>query len=51
MAGGAIYIIYNESGENRILFNKMLLSECLSDEQYAKAVNSKGENYSTELYL
>ena len=33
--------------ENRILFNKML-SECLTDEQYRNAVNSKGENYSTE---
>jgi hypothetical protein len=36
--------------ENRILllFNK-ILSECLTDEQeYAKAVNTKGENYSTE---
>ena len=34
--------------ENRTLFNKML-SECLSDkEQYRNAVNSKGENYSTE---
>jgi hypothetical protein len=33
--------------ENRILFNKMM-SECLSDEQYHNAVNSKGENYSTE---
>jgi hypothetical protein len=33
--------------ENRILFNKML-SKCLSDEQYHNAVNSKGENYSTE---
>jgi hypothetical protein len=32
--------------ENRILFNKML-SECQADE-YDKAVNSKGENYSTE---
>ena len=34
--------------ENGILFNKML-SECLSDEeQYRNAVNSKGENYTTE---
>jgi hypothetical protein len=33
--------------ENRILFNQML-SECLTDEQYRNAVNSKGENYSTE---
>jgi hypothetical protein len=34
--------------ENRILFNQML-SECLqADEQYHNAVNSKGENYSTE---
>jgi hypothetical protein len=33
--------------ENRILFNKVL-SECLSDGQYLNAVNSKGENYSTE---
>jgi hypothetical protein len=33
--------------ENRILFNKML-SECLSAEQHQNAVNSKGENYSTE---
>ena len=46
MAGCAIY---NASGENTILFNKMLLSECLSDEeQYRNAVKSKGENYSTE---
>jgi hypothetical protein len=37
--------------ENRILFNQML-SECLSDEeQYCNAVNSKGENYSTESLL
>ena len=33
--------------ENRILFNKML-SECLTDEQYSNAVNSKGENYTAE---
>src|SRR5919202_3053078 len=34
--------------ENRILFNQML-SECLTDEeQYRNAINSKGENYSTE---
>jgi hypothetical protein len=34
--------------ENRILFNQML-SECLTDEeQYRNAVNSKGENYTTE---
>jgi hypothetical protein len=33
--------------ENRILFNKML-SECLTDEQYRNAVNSKGENYTAE---
>jgi hypothetical protein len=33
--------------ENRILFNQML-SECLIDEQYHNAVNSKGENCSTE---
>ena len=33
--------------ENSILFNK-LLSECHIKEEYAKAVNSKGENYSTE---
>ena len=35
--------------ENRILFNQML-SECLQadEEQYRNAVNSKGENYSTE---
>jgi hypothetical protein len=38
---------YTLPEENRILFNQML-SECLSDEQYSKAVNSKGENYSTE---
>ena len=33
--------------ENRILFNKML-SECLTDEQYTNAFNTKGESYSTE---
>jgi hypothetical protein len=34
--------------ENRILFNKML-SDCLTDEKlYHNAVNSKGENYTTE---
>jgi hypothetical protein len=34
--------------ENRILFNQML-SECLTDEeQYRNAINSKGENYTTE---
>jgi hypothetical protein len=38
------YALYEE---NRILFNKML-SECLSDGRYRNAVNSKGENYSTE---
>jgi hypothetical protein len=32
--------------ENRILFNKML-SGCQAEE-YTKAVNSKGENYSIE---
>jgi hypothetical protein len=36
--------------ENSILFNKML-SQCLTDEQYAKAVNTKGENYSIESLL
>jgi hypothetical protein len=36
--------------ENRILFNQML-SECLTGEQYTKAANSKGENYSTESLL
>jgi hypothetical protein len=37
--------------ENRILFNQML-SECLSDEErYRNAINSKGENYSTESLL
>jgi hypothetical protein len=25
-----------------------MLSECLTDEQYTKAVNAKGENYSAE---
>jgi hypothetical protein len=33
--------------ENRTLFNQML-SECLNEEVCAKAVNAKGENYSTE---
>ena len=39
--------------ENRILFNKMsLLYEYLSDdEQYAKAIDAKGDNYSTESLL
>jgi hypothetical protein len=37
--------------ENRILFNKMSLSEYLSDEQYAKAINAKGDNCSTESLL
>jgi hypothetical protein len=42
------YFGYALREENRILFNQML-SECLSDEeQYHNAVNSKGENYSTE---
>ena len=37
--------------ENRTLFNQ-ILSECLSDEeQYRNAVNSKGENHSTESLL
>jgi hypothetical protein len=30
--------------ENRILFNQML-SECLNEEEYAKAVNAKGEYF------
>jgi hypothetical protein len=42
------YFGYALREENRILFNQML-SECLSDEeQYHNAVNSKGENHSTE---
>jgi hypothetical protein len=42
------YFGYALREENRILFNQML-SECLSGEQeYAKAVNTKGENYSGE---
>ena len=36
--------------ENRTLFNRML-SECQDEEQYSKAVNTKGENYSTESLL
>ena len=42
------YFGYALREENRILFNQML-SECLTDEeQYRNAINSKGENYSTE---
>ena len=33
---------YSLREENRILFNKML-SECINEKQYAKAVNTKGE--------
>ena len=34
--------------ENRTLFNQMLCEYLNEEQEYAKAVNTKGENYSTE---
>jgi hypothetical protein len=37
--------------EDRTLFNQMLSESLTDEEQYSKAVNTKGENYSTESLL